>query len=62
MCKVKDPSGENGPLNTQLQDMNPTRLKIMECRMWYLSHAEADPRSNLGHKEAASPYFLSTIK
>lgn len=28
----------------------------------YLSQAEAEPRNNLGHKEAASAYFLSTIK
>lgn len=30
--------------------------------IYYLSQAEADPRNNLGHKDAASAYFLSTIK
>lgn len=29
---------------------------------YYLSHADAEPRNNLGHKVAASVYFLSKIK
>lgn len=47
----------------------PVSVVMLAHKEWYtrqstnyLSQAEAEPRNNLGHKEAASAYFLSTIK
>ena len=38
------------------------RERVTHNAFRYLSQAVADPRNNLGHKDAASAYFLSTIK
>lgn len=58
MGKVKNPPIEEKVLVNR-------ELKTVKVKLWAfanLSHAEADPRSNLGHKDAASAYFLSTIR
>jgi len=60
MCKVENPSVESSSLNTNYKSEHSNKLTNND--RLYLSQAGADPRSNLGHRDAASLYFLSTIR